>query len=156
MNKAYLFLWLMASIVLIPTLLWSQDTTRSAFFARAAFGGGFTSVISSCNTSGNAVFRRTIFREGATGDILHEEQGLILGFGCNISIFENIGDLKAGSLEQMITGPAEARVISSLFLKFDIGGETADDVRINPEDPTSAFTIGFSESPASRNRSGTR
>ncbi len=151
MNKAYVFLCLLASIVLIPAPLWSQDTTRSDYFARAAFGGGFTSVISSCNTSANAVFRRTIFREGTTGDILHEEQGLILGFGCNISIFEDMGDLRAGSLEQMITGPVESQVISSLFLAFDIGGGTADEVRINPEEPTSAFRISFSEGPTSRN-----
>lgn len=133
------------------TFLFSQDPTSSAYFARAAFGDGSVSTISSCNTSSTPVFRRTVFREAATGNILHDDQGLILGLGCNTSIFEGGAGLQVGFLEQMITGPEDAQVISSVLMKLNIAGTTIDEVRINPEEPALQFTVNFGETSESRN-----
>ncbi|MCG8505661.1 MAG: hypothetical protein MI755_13725, partial [Sphingomonadales bacterium] len=123
----------------------AQDTTSSDFFALAAFGGGFATDVSSCNTSSETIFRRTIVRGGESGDILHEEQGFILPGGCNINFFEDSGGLTVATLEQEITAPTDAHVITSLFLRYQ-----GNEIQMTPTDPVSSFAISLSEGDQNR------
>ncbi len=93
---------------------------------------------------------RVIFRDGTTGQALHDEQNQLQGSRCNVTNLQD-NDLKVGFVELRITGPEDVQVISSLFMQLSVGGSTTDEVRVNPEEATLQFTVNFSEKAESRN-----
>ena len=151
MKKQNLLLFTATVFLCTTSTLLSGDVTRSFYFGRAAFGAGSTSTISSCNTGSTSVVERVIFRDGTTGQALHDEQNQLQGSRCNVTNLQAGNDLKVGFVELRITGPDDVEVISSLFMQLSVAGSSTDEVRINPEEAILRFTVNFSEKAESRN-----
>lgn len=151
MRRKNLVLSSMVTFLVATGSLLCQDTTRSFYFPRAAFGAGSTSAVGSCNTGSEAVTEEVIFREADSGEILHTDIHLIPAAVCNVSILQDGEELKAGFVETRVTGPEGFQVIGSLLMRLQIGSQVSDEVRINPEEPTLSFTVNFSETPEARN-----
>ncbi len=124
----------------------AQETTRSDYFPLVAFGGGYSADLSTCNTSGETIIRRTILRDGATGNLLHEEQGFIFPGGCNINFFEDAGDLTLATLEQQVIGQSAALVPSSVLLRH--AGRVT---QLSPGTQASVVALNVFENTESRN-----
>ena len=151
MKKQDLLLFTTIALICATSTLLAGDVTESFYFGRAAFGAGSTTTISSCNTGSTTVVERVIFRDGTSGQAIHDEQSQLQGSRCNVTNLQEGNTLRVGFVEIRITGPEDVEVISSLFMQLSVGGSTTDEVRINPEEATMNFDVNFSEKAESRN-----